>query len=249
MEINFKNIYFKYNEKNLFDNFNLKIKKNDLVYMIGLNNSGKSTILKLLKNYPCDGEILFDNVELNSKNSNKIYEKCIFIDEDNLIDLQMQEVINNNYYIAEDFEKLNINNSKDFIDKIKLNIYFALTNSKIEFVVIDDIIDYLNSKDKTIVYELIKKYYKLHKKTIWVFSNNADGLIYFKRILVLSNGIIKFDGTIKKINELEKIFDELDIKMPFIVDLSIKLKLYNLVEKTYVDSLKLVNDIWKEKQK
>ena len=116
-------------------------------------------------------------------------------------------------------------------------------------IVIDDLIDYLNSKDKRVIYELIKKYHKQFKKTILVCSNNADGLIYFKKILVLDKGIIKFDGTIKKINELEKVFDDLGINMPFIVDLSIKLKLYNLVDKIYIDDVKLVNDIWKEKKK
>lgn len=249
MKVEFKNICFKYKDKNIFDDFNFTIKKNDLVYLIGLNNSGKSTIIKLFKNYPCTGEILFDEVELNKRNYNKIFEHCCIIDEENLKSISIRDLKNSLNYNDEDFSKLEVNSFRNFMDMIKINIYFSLINDKYEFIVIDDLIDYLNSKDKRVIYELIKKYHKQFKKTILVCSNNADGLIYFKKILVLDKGIIKFDGTIKKINELEKVFDDLGINMPFIVDLSIKLKLYNLVDKIYIDDVKLVNDIWKEKKK
>ena len=234
MNIEFRNITFKYKEENIFTNFNLQIKENDLAYLIGLNNSGKSTIIKLLRNYPCIGDILFDGIELNQKNLNSIslddLKKCFG-------------------YNDEDYNKLDIKSPQTFMDIIKLNIYYSLINNKYKFIVIDDLIDYLNSRDKMVIYELIKKRHKQFKKTILVCSNNAYGMIYFKRILVLNKGIIKFDGTLKKISEIERVFDELGIYMPFIVDLSIKLKLYNLIDKIYTDNVKLVNDIWKEKKK
>ena len=42
-----------------------------------------------------------------------------------------------------------------------------------------------------------------------------------------------------------KVFSDNDLELPFIVDLSIKLKYYNIIDKTYFDIKKLVNDIWK----
>ena len=48
-DINFKNINFHYLEsKPVFDNLNLKIKKNSLVGIVGQTGSGKTTIIKLL---------------------------------------------------------------------------------------------------------------------------------------------------------------------------------------------------------
>ena len=48
-DINFKNINFHYLEsKPIFDNLNLKIKKNSLVGIVGQTGSGKTTIIKLL---------------------------------------------------------------------------------------------------------------------------------------------------------------------------------------------------------
>ncbi len=249
MNIEFRNITFKYKEENIFTNFNLQIKENDLAYLIGLNNSGKSTIIKLLRNYPCIGDILFDGIELNQKNYKSISSCCSIIDEENLNSISLDDLKKCFGYNDEDYNKLDIKSPQTFMDIIKLNIYYSLINNKYKFIVIDDLIDYLNSRDKMVIYELIKKRHKQFKKTILVCSNNAYGMIYFKRILVLDKGIIKFDGTLKKISEIERVFDELGIYMPFIVDLSIKLKLYNLIDKIYTDNVKLVNDIWKEKKK
>ena len=43
-----KNLNFGYNEKKIFDNFNLDIKKGSFVHIIGSSGSGKSTLVKIL---------------------------------------------------------------------------------------------------------------------------------------------------------------------------------------------------------
>ena len=66
--IEFKNVKFKYNSNNLFNNLNFKINCNQMVAIIGKSGEGKSTILKLInKSYSTnDGEILIDNYNINT---------------------------------------------------------------------------------------------------------------------------------------------------------------------------------------
>ena len=66
--IEFKNVKFKYNSNNLFNNLNFKINCNQMVAIVGKRGEGKSTILKLInKSYSTnDGEILIDNYNINT---------------------------------------------------------------------------------------------------------------------------------------------------------------------------------------
>lgn len=74
IKIEFKNVSFKYpmSEKYVLQNFSLEIKQGDRICILGVNGSGKSTIIKLLlRFYDVDeGEIL-----INSKNI-KEYDVC-----------------------------------------------------------------------------------------------------------------------------------------------------------------------------
>lgn len=68
VSIEFKNVKFKYNSNNLFNNLNFKINCNQMVAIVGKSGEGKSTILKLInKSYSTnDGEILIDNYNINT---------------------------------------------------------------------------------------------------------------------------------------------------------------------------------------
>lgn len=65
-EIEFKNVYFSFENQMIFDGLSFKIKKGQTVAMLGASGSGKSTILALLSRfYDVDsGEILIDGVDI-----------------------------------------------------------------------------------------------------------------------------------------------------------------------------------------
>ena len=80
-EIEFRNVSFSYDgSKNSLENVSFRIKKGDLLAIIGVNGSGKSTILKLIcglyTNY--SGEILINGIELK-RIDHESYRKCISV--------------------------------------------------------------------------------------------------------------------------------------------------------------------------
>lgn len=252
-----KSMSFRYNEKYVFNNFNLTIKKYDFVYLVGTNNSGKSTLMNILKGFPCDGELYIDNIEFNVRNQSNIRKKMKIMDVKSVKECKLTNLIDNIKMLGEDdYEKyikdynllqISSNNYQKLplLDKIKSLIFVTLIGNT-DFLIIDEIIDMLNSKDKYVLYKLIKKYQKNCKKTIFIISNNADGIIYAKRILLLDKGIILFDGAIKDIEKKESVFTDLSVKFPFEIDLSLKLKLYDLIEDIYIDEKRMIKDIWKK---
>lgn len=61
-----RNINFKINEKNLFKNFNLTVKKGEKVAIVGKSGAGKSALCKIIAGiYNCEGEIIINSNQNN----------------------------------------------------------------------------------------------------------------------------------------------------------------------------------------
>ena len=67
-ELELKNLGFGYGEKMLFSNVNLSVKMPDIIALNGPNNTGKSTLLRLIAGIlePTEGEILIDGIKSSS---------------------------------------------------------------------------------------------------------------------------------------------------------------------------------------
>ena len=78
LQLSFKNVSFKYNEKYALENINFDVYEGEKIAIVGYNGSGKTTMLKLLLGLysPCEGEII-----LNGCNSNeRVSESVVFQD-------------------------------------------------------------------------------------------------------------------------------------------------------------------------
>lgn len=67
--IEFKNVYYSYEENPALSDINLSIDKGEAIALIGPNGSGKSTLLKLINGliFPVKGSYIFDGKDINSK--------------------------------------------------------------------------------------------------------------------------------------------------------------------------------------
>ncbi|MDF1570515.1 MAG: ABC transporter transmembrane domain-containing protein [Bacteroidales bacterium] len=64
--IEFKNVTFRYDEEDVVKDVNLKIRKGQLIALVGKSGAGKSTLVDLLPRFmdPVNGEVLLDGVSL-----------------------------------------------------------------------------------------------------------------------------------------------------------------------------------------
>ena len=81
--IEFKNVDFKYNSNELFENLNFKIEPNKMIAIVGKSGEGKSTILKLIsKGYSVNsGEILIDNYNINDLSEKTIKDNISIVSQ------------------------------------------------------------------------------------------------------------------------------------------------------------------------
>ena len=84
--IEYENVKFKYSneEKNIFDNFNLKIKPNQITAIVGKSGQGKTSLFNLLLRYfdVNEGQILIDEINIKDYNEESFRQIISIIRQD-----------------------------------------------------------------------------------------------------------------------------------------------------------------------
>ena len=253
------------NFKNILKNINFTLENGTITALIGKSSSGKTTLLKSLfglVDYEgfvnVNGTLITkDNIEVESKNLG------IYLGIDNLENknafLNIIEPLENlNYSTTKAKKKVYEISRKLGIDSLLYKDFNLLSHSEkkvISFaqsiihepkvILIDNLFDSLDFyyKNKIVTYlNQIKK----SKKSIIIFStNNSEDLLFADNLILIRNGKIIDSGSVKDLIQDEKLFLKNDIKLPFLIDLSYKLKAYDLIDEVIYNYDEMVYKIWK----
>ena len=127
-------------------------------------------------------------------------------------------------------------------EKCKVALAVAIIHNP-KILIIDETLSMIDEEKKD---EILMYLDSMHKKGMTIINVTHDlrETYYSDRLLVLKNGMILLDGNPTKVMEYDRILNKVGISIPFEVELSIKLKLYGLIDKIYINMNELVNDIW-----
>lgn len=262
--ISIKNLNYSHKNVTIFDNLNLEIKPGDFVFIIGKNNSGKTTLIKILS-----GIIQGDfDIKINKKNIKNIKEIRkdinILLEDTNYfitdtvkeeLELKLKNLKISEKEIEEEIKKIskefsidnmleyNPNNLSGGEKQLVKLIATLIGNPKL--IILDEATSMLDGVTKEKVFKYLKKLNRQNKITIICTTNDMNNLIYGKRIIILGNKNIVFDSKINKAFTNEKVFRENDLELPFMASLSLKLRYYNLIDEIILDINKMVDKLWK----
>ncbi len=261
-----EHLNFKYENKQIFEDFNLTIKDKSFTTILGLNGSGKSTLAKILLGLlKFNGYIKIDDLMLTKNNIREARKKIgiVFSNPDSQF---IAETVRDD--IAFTLENMNLK-EKQIETKVK-NVTKKLG--------ISDILNYnssqLNNSQKQIVAlacalvhdpeilildEALEEIEPLKRKEILLLLQqlNKDGLtilnithdinetLYGKEIVIIDKGKVLIQGKNEEVYKEEKIFKKLGLELPFIVELSNRLMFYDLIKKPIYDVEKMVDTLWK----
>lgn len=252
---------YSYSDVGVFSALNFNLRKGKTLSVIGPSGSGKTTLLRILNGeLPYEGKISISDIEVNSDNFDELRSKIAVVYNINdffnelvkdelrfslenlsISPKEIKERINELdefFGIKKIFNKpieiLSIND-RALVKILSYAIYFP------EYLALDDLLIYLNERTKILLLNYLN--YK-NIKLINVTSNIEDTL-YTDYTLVLYNKINAIDGKTLDVLKEEKILKRLGLNLPFYLDLSIQLKLYGLINKTYLNKEDLVKHIWK----
>tara|TARA_Y100000310_G_scaffold345278_1_gene463354 strand:- start:2140 stop:3924 length:1785 start_codon:yes stop_codon:yes gene_type:complete len=233
--IDFEDITFKYHKKKVFNNFNLNIKKDEKVALVGHSGCGKSTLVKLLyRLYDVErGRILIDNKNIRDFKQDSLRaelsvvpQECVLFDDTiyNNIRFSNPTATKKEVLKAIRFAQLHKviqgfpNKEKTIVgergvklsggEKQRVSIARAvLANKKI--LVLDEATSALDSETEN---EIQKDLEKLMKgRTSIIIAHRLSTIMHSDKIIVLKHGKIVQMGThrqlIKKPGEYKKLWN------------------------------------------
>lgn len=244
--------------KDIINNLTMDIEPSSWISVIG---KGKTTLFNLLNgDINSNGSIIINNISVDKYNVRDLHETIYFLSsnaDDNFVsgtvlgnilyamdkysnyiqDKRLQTLVN--YFELENILYKNPNNLSAGQKELVAFVSTIILNPQI--LVIDDSFRMMDGLSKKRVYSLIKKYVEQGMIVINMVSN-PDDLLYGERTIIL-------DKKISIVNK-DELLDEhtlrsIGFNLPFVLDLSNKLKYYKMIDKSYLDTSKLVNSIWK----
>lgn len=265
LEIN--NLTFRYKKKFIYDNFSLKIKRGSWTTIAGPNGAGKTTLVKLLagllKNY---SSISIFGKTYDKKNGFAIRKDIgfVFDNPDNFFACETVED-----ELAFSLENLAVmpKTIRKKIDEVSelLNLkpYLKCNPSKLSggekqkvalacalmleprILVLDEAFMMVDINERAKLLKIIEKYNKEKVVTVIFFTHNLDEALYSDRLIILNKGKIIVDGAFPQVFNEERVMRKIGLEVPFMVELSQKLRVFNIVDKIDLDMDKVVSNLWK----
>jgi energy-coupling factor transporter ATP-binding protein EcfA2 len=260
--IKLKNLKYSYNDQHeIFKDVNFSLRKGATLSIIGSSGSGKTTLLRILNGeLDYDGEVLINGVEVNVENFDAlrkciavVYRETSFINE--LVKDELRYSLEN-INISPELIKERIKEINDFfginkllnksINNLNLNdrtLVKILSYAIMEptYLALDDLLIDLDTRTKI----LLLNYLNNKKIMLINVSSNMEDVLFTDYVLCLYDGINAIDGRTLDVLKNEKILKRLGFSLPFMLDLSIQLELYGLINKTYLNKESLVKNLWK----
>ena len=141
---------------------------------------------------------------------------------------------------------------------VSTNLDRSILNNYTDYEVIETNFTYkeLLNKKKVIFYNILNNLKEVKLKKLFKYlkdnnidfinvTNNMELVMYTEYLIVYDNKNVAIEGNTIAVLKNEKILKRLGLGLPFIVELSLLLKDYNLIDDIYLTKESLVDKLWK----
>lgn len=233
---------------------------NKITSVIGPTGSGKTWLAKKLCNRIPNNDVFIDDKSIKEYDIDYLKANIVVVIDDNFYncDYVSDELFfyldRLGYSVAESTKRIEeIAKHFKILDYLDKRIDTINTEEKIlikilsllivnpAVIVIDNLLCYLSAN----YVDLLIKYLKKKGIVLINMTNNSEELLLSQGVVVLNNLKAVMCADAESVLKGNSILPYMGIKLPFIVDLSQNLILYNVVDKVYFDNRKLVDKLWK----
>ncbi len=251
----------------LFENISFQVEQGKFITVSGANNCGKTTLIRILSGQiSTEHTIKLLGMHLEEYPQNlwkEITGTIIPQDKPTFLFKTVEEELNYTIHLFKKSEEERKETYKELIKKYKLTKYQKQNPNEVpEFIRIkvllaekllgspqilflDDICGELDAKEKKDFINLLRTLQLETGISIIMTTSDLNVALESDYLLIIDEKKILLEGEPLLIIEKDNVLNKIGLELPFLVDLSVKLRDYNLVEKTELDIDRLVDSIWK----
>jgi len=239
-----------FSDDRLFNNLNINIEKNKITTISGSNSCGKTTLMRILNR-----EIITENnIQLNNKSINDYtiseYTNLVqavipleIVFKENTLEKELSNInlvkgLRIKSILNKDISTLTIK------EKVLAQLAVAIDN-KPEVLLLDNIFIYFNDKEREELFTYLRNYQKKNNLTVVITTIDLKDSLYTDYLYVIGNKKIVLKGEPIKVLEKDNILNKVGLNIPFMADLSVKLKDYDLLDSIILEKDRMVDILWK----
>ena len=123
-------------------------------------------------------------------------------------------------------------------------IAIALLN-KPKLLLIDSIDIYLSLEDQKMIIEFLKNYKNKYGITTIITTTNLDISLETDCLYIIDKGDLVLSGIPLEVLQNDNVINKIGLNIPFMIDLSVKLRDYDLITKLETDYDRMIEALWK----
>ena len=248
-KIEIKNLNLKCGKTVIYNKLNLNIIENSYTTIIGPSSSGKTmlfkTIIKGNKAIKVNGSITYILTDPNKQIVAKTVKKQLqfFLENSGYTKRQITTRINN---IIKAFSLESIIDQDPFLlseGEKQLVVLCSMLVLDLDILLLDNALCRMNQQLKEKVLEHLNKL-KKKKVTIVNFTSDISEINNSDYVIMVDKKLI-FNKSKKEALSDNKIFEDNNLKLPFLNDITSKLSYYGLIKNNINSIDELVNALWK----
>jgi ABC-type cobalamin/Fe3+-siderophores transport system ATPase subunit len=244
--------------ENLFEDLTMNIEMNKFITLSSPNNCGKTTLIRILNREiitKSDIKVLGYPINDYSIDEYSSLVQCVIPNEKITTLKSVEEELKSTNASSDMIEwifsglkmkkirnkRIDNLNQEDFI-KYQLSVAIAKTP---RILLIDSISPYFSDIEMKEIIRFLKEVHLKYPITIIYTTLDLEESILTDYLYIINDKKIALEGFPIQVLQKDNIINKIGLNIPFMVDLSVKLRDYNLIEDIELDKNRLVDLLWK----